>query len=417
MADQAFSIFVVSDVNDADHKFSNGYFAYSYLGGPFQVMTYNNDGYTPTNMDAVCSHETGHIFHSLDEYNQPGYQSCLCTDSYNGCVNNNCMNKCVDNVCCIMRGQTAPYTNNCVCDCTKGQIGWNCGTCGSQGGQVSCTGAIDLNSGQAYTGTTVGGASNSSSYSCTAYNMSGPEKVFHIFNGATGTITATLSNFSVILITYILGSCNSNDCLAWNWTGSSPYTVTLNNAAIGDYYIVVDGYQGAQGAFTLTVNFAQDSDRDGILDSVESGACPSKTNPDSDGDGLCDGNTSVWNGPTKLCSKGEDLNVNGVVDTGETNPCNSDSDGDGMPDGWEVAHGLNPLVNDAGLDPDGDGITNLDEYLNGLDPKVPNWGAIRVSSDPAGARVYLRRRPGLSRPIYGLERHCGVSPGGRLFEK
>ncbi len=40
----------------------------------------------------------------------------------------------------------------------------------------------------------------------------------------------------------------------------------------------------------------------------------------------------------------------------------SDTDNDGMPDEWEVAHGLNPLVNDASLDNDNDGITNINQY-------------------------------------------------------
>jgi alpha-tubulin suppressor-like RCC1 family protein len=51
-----------------------------------------------------------------------------------------------------------------------------------------------------------------------------------------------------------------------------------------------------------------------------------------------------------------------------TNPTSADTDSDGMPDGWEVNHGLNPLVNDASADPDGDGFTNLQEYQNGTDP-------------------------------------------------
>jgi len=47
----------------------------------------------------------------------------------------------------------------------------------------------------------------------------------------------------------------------------------------------------------------------------------------------------------------------------------ADSDGDGMPDNWEIAHGLNPQLNDANLDADGDGMSNLQEYLAGTDPQ------------------------------------------------
>ena len=50
-----------------------------------------------------------------------------------------------------------------------------------------------------------------------------------------------------------------------------------------------------------------------------------------------------------------------------------DSDGDGMPDGWEIAHGLDPHdPSDASEDPDSDGYTNLEEYLNGTDPFTPD---------------------------------------------
>jgi len=56
----------------------------------------------------------------------------------------------------------------------------------------------------------------------------------------------------------------------------------------------------------------------------------------------------------------------------ETNPNNPDTDGDGMPDGWEAqynylgAGALNPLVNDAAGDPDNDGLSNLQEYQYSL---------------------------------------------------
>lgn len=66
--DWGWVVFVVDSLNDADGKFADGYFAYTYLGGPFTVMTYKNDGYGIANMDVVFAHETGHIFNALDEY-------------------------------------------------------------------------------------------------------------------------------------------------------------------------------------------------------------------------------------------------------------------------------------------------------------------------------------------------------------
>jgi hypothetical protein len=45
-----------------------------------------------------------------------------------------------------------------------------------------------------------------------------------------------------------------------------------------------------------------------------------------------------------------------------------DDDNDGMTDDWEMAYGLDPLVDDAGLDTDGDGVANLDEFLANTNP-------------------------------------------------
>jgi hypothetical protein len=47
----------------------------------------------------------------------------------------------------------------------------------------------------------------------------------------------------------------------------------------------------------------------------------------------------------------------------------TDADGDGLPNGWEVLHNLNWLVNDALEDADNDGFSNLREYLSGSDPQ------------------------------------------------
>ena len=53
---------------------------------------------------------------------------------------------------------------------------------------------------------------------------------------------------------------------------------------------------------------------------------------DTDDDGLKDGSANS-----------EDMNDNGLVDAGETDPNNPDTDGDGWSDGQEVNAGTDPL--------------------------------------------------------------------------
>jgi hypothetical protein len=47
----------------------------------------------------------------------------------------------------------------------------------------------------------------------------------------------------------------------------------------------------------------------------------------------------------------------------------TDIDHDGLPDEWEIAHGLNPKLNDTQIDSDDDSMSNLSEYIAGTDPQ------------------------------------------------
>lgn len=71
-ADWAYTIFVVDSSADPDGMFTDSYFAYAYVGGPYLVMTYDNDGWGIDRMGHVLAHETGHIFYGLDEYHGSG---------------------------------------------------------------------------------------------------------------------------------------------------------------------------------------------------------------------------------------------------------------------------------------------------------------------------------------------------------
>lgn len=92
---------------------------------------------------------------------------------------------------------------------------------------------------------------------------------------------------------------------------------------------------------------------------------------DSDGDGLPDPWEQTHFGDLARDGTG-DYDQDGLTDLDEyrsgTNPTARDSDADGMADGWEVAFGLQPLVDDAHEDRDKDGFSNLKEYLFRTDP-------------------------------------------------
>ncbi len=76
---------------------------------------------------------------------------------------------------------------------------------------------------------------------------------------------------------------------------------------------------------------------------------------DSDGDGLTDAQ--------------EDVDLDQVVDAGESDPFDVDSDGDGLEDGDEVnVHGTDP----ADADSDGDGYSDGQEISDGSDPNDEN---------------------------------------------
>jgi T5SS/PEP-CTERM-associated repeat protein len=83
-----------------------------------------------------------------------------------------------------------------------------------------------------------------------------------------------------------------------------------------------------------------------------------------------------------------------------------DADGDGIPNGWEQAHGMDPLNPlDAQADPDNDKMNNLQEYLAGTNPtnsasylritsQVVTGKNVRVSWSAVGGKSYVLQASG-----------------------
>jgi len=135
-----------------------------------------------------------------------------------------------------------------------------------------------------------------------------------------------------------------------------------------------DEWELDNGLDPLVDDAAADPDGDGLSNLQELGYDTNPQDADPDGDGLNDyAEVVTYNtNPFAADSDGDGLDDYAEVITHGTNPWSSDSDSDALPDAWEVAEGLDPLVNTgadgATGDPDGDTLTNLKEYKLGTHP-------------------------------------------------
>jgi hypothetical protein len=113
-----------------------------------------------------------------------------------------------------------------------------------------------------------------------------------------------------------------------------------------------------------------DSDSDDLPDAEEAARGTDPQNPDTDGDGLADGQEILTWGtdPQNPDTDGDGLSDGAEVIDHLTDPTSADTDGDGAPDGLEVQLGLDPLDPDT----DDDGLVDGQELLRATDPLDPD---------------------------------------------
>ncbi|HIE24607.1 MAG TPA: hypothetical protein EYP74_01260 [Anaerolineales bacterium] len=110
----------------------------------------------------------------------------------------------------------------------------------------------------------------------------------------------------------------------------------------------------------------EDIDGDGLLNSEEIQLGTDPQNPDTDGDGLGDGDEvkNYSTEPLNTDTDGDGLSDGDEVFTYKTNPLIPDTDEDALTDGDEIVHQTNPLL----ADTDSDGLNDGAEVALGTDP-------------------------------------------------
>lgn len=203
--------------------------------------------------------------------------------------------------------------------------------------------------------------------------------------GTHETVIARANDNKVKLYTVGLGNSSSRYF--------TEYLKPLANNTAGTFYLAEDAskLQDIYDDINKKIDIETDSDNDGIADYYEDHMVMfngltvtlDKNNPDTDGDGLSDGeevaelNYQYNADRTQVIVTGrllsnpleQDTDGDGLTDEEEinyygTSPTDADTDGDGLNDYIEVTNWFDPFEKDI----DGDGRLDLQEYQEGTSP-------------------------------------------------
>ena len=215
----------------------------------------------------------------------------------------------------------------------------------------------------------------------------------------TGTATEVSDNTTYTLWANV-SDFGRNDSVTLSVMATFGLTVLEDSDGDGMPDELPDDYDTSTGALVEDL----DDDNDGLLDTEEDGLGTDPNNPDSDGDGFCDGPTDVYADDGTLVCRGPDpepLDSALPVDTdGDMFPdedpdgpggleADTDDDGDGFSDEEENNCGSDSLdANDAPSDLDGDTVCDIldaDIDGDGLNNTVETNTGIFTSFEDSGS--------------------------------
>lgn len=235
--------------------FINADQVYNGVGFDFSITTPPGPGFT--DLQSIQAHENGHWL----GLNHSSVGAATMYYAYSGGTGPRSLHADDDaGVCAIYPGTCGPSESDCddgVDDDSDGAVDCADSDCALF---PVCTCVVDglVGCDNTITADNFGGSSTVDRFGCANFQTTGPEAVYTFVPNEDGPVTVTLSNLTVDLDLFVTtenaGSCEPNQCVSFAASANSTETLTFEGTAGETYAVVADGFDGAEGTFTLAVD-------------------------------------------------------------------------------------------------------------------------------------------------------------------